>query len=143
MRLDGKVAIVTGASRGIGRAISQGLAAHGARVVVASRTEVDTSHGSPHQKYASGTIVDTVKAQTVKKAGDPFINNNIWIIFAAAAINRKQLILVAIDSRGYVIRVRKHIGIAGYSLPVSSAFLQDTTCIDLARFALRGSTTLQ
>jgi NAD(P)-dependent dehydrogenase (short-subunit alcohol dehydrogenase family) len=40
-RLDGKVAIVTGASRGIGRAISQGLAAHGARVGAASRTEVD------------------------------------------------------------------------------------------------------
>jgi NAD(P)-dependent dehydrogenase (short-subunit alcohol dehydrogenase family) len=36
MHLDGKVAIVTGASRGIGRAISRGLAAHGARVVVAS-----------------------------------------------------------------------------------------------------------
>jgi NAD(P)-dependent dehydrogenase (short-subunit alcohol dehydrogenase family) len=40
-RLDGQVAIVTGASCGIGRAISQGLAAHGARVGVASRTEVD------------------------------------------------------------------------------------------------------
>ena len=39
MRLDGKVAIVTGASRGIGRAISLGLAAYGAQVVVASRTE--------------------------------------------------------------------------------------------------------
>ena len=62
MRLDGKVAIVTGASRGIGRAISRGLAVHGARVVVASRTEVDTSHGLPHQKYASGTIFDTANA---------------------------------------------------------------------------------
>jgi hypothetical protein len=59
MPLDGKVAIVTGASRGIGRAISRGRAAHGARVVAASRTEVDTSCGSPHQKYASGTIFDT------------------------------------------------------------------------------------
>ena len=62
MRLDGKVAIVTGASRGIGRAISLGLAAQGVRVVVAARTEVDTSHGSPHQKYASGTIFDTTHA---------------------------------------------------------------------------------
>ena len=62
MRLDGKVAIVTGASRGIGRSISRGLAAHGASVVVAARTEVDTSLGSPHHKYASGTIVNTAKA---------------------------------------------------------------------------------
>ncbi|MBL7502064.1 SDR family oxidoreductase [Frankia sp. CNm7] len=39
LRLDGKVALVTGASRGLGRAIALGFAAAGADVVVSSRTD--------------------------------------------------------------------------------------------------------
>ena len=40
-KLDGKVAIVTGGSRGFGKAIALGLAEAGADVVVASRTQSD------------------------------------------------------------------------------------------------------
>ena len=39
--LTGKVAVVTGSSKGIGRAIVERMADHGARVVVSSRTQVD------------------------------------------------------------------------------------------------------
>ena len=47
--LDGKVAIVTGSARGIGRATADLLAEHGARVLV---TDLDgTSPGRPRPRF--------------------------------------------------------------------------------------------
>ncbi|WP_341990621.1 SDR family oxidoreductase [Azorhizobium sp. AG788] len=46
-RLDGRVAIVTGAASGIGRAIARLFASHGARVVVADVTQTVIEGGMP------------------------------------------------------------------------------------------------
>jgi len=55
------VAVVTGGSRGIGRAICLGLAAHRYRVVVAARTEVEASVEPAFARHAAGTIHETAR----------------------------------------------------------------------------------
>ncbi|MBN2031674.1 MAG: SDR family NAD(P)-dependent oxidoreductase [Deltaproteobacteria bacterium] len=61
MKLAGKVAIVTGASRGMGKAMAVGFAKEGASVVVAARSEVEIDKNLP------GTIYQT--AQQIKDLG--------------------------------------------------------------------------
>jgi citronellol/citronellal dehydrogenase len=65
MKLQGKVAIVTGSSRGLGKAISLGLAKEGANIVVTARTEVENPQ-------LPGTIQKTVEEiQTLKQQALP------------------------------------------------------------------------
>jgi len=61
-KLDGKVAIVTGASRGIGKAISKQLAAEGAKVACAARTLGEGDH------ILEGSLTTTV-AEIEKDGG--------------------------------------------------------------------------
>jgi len=66
--LDGKVAIVTGAAQGIGRAIADGLAAAGARIVVADLRGADEAA----QSYEGGVAVtvDVSKEDEVQRLVD-------------------------------------------------------------------------
>jgi 3-oxoacyl-[acyl-carrier protein] reductase len=58
--LQGKIAIVTGAGRGIGRAIAQELAAQGADVVLNSFTEANAQRAAEEISEATGRAVTAV-----------------------------------------------------------------------------------
>ena len=82
-QLDGKVAIVTGAAQGIGKAIADGLSSEGARIVVADLQGAEAAAAS--YPDGVGLTVDVAKegdvarmvAETVERCGsvDVLVNN--------------------------------------------------------------------
>ncbi len=87
-RLDGKIAIVTGAGQGIGKAIAGKLAADGATVVVTDLDEasaIETAGGLPGAVAISADVTDRQRVQVmadqvVQQFGriDILVNNAGW-----------------------------------------------------------------
>ena len=89
--LSGQVAVVTGASRGIGEAIARRFAMEGAKVVVSARTVEESDH------FLEGTIKQTVK--TIQDAGGEAcaIRSNL-----ADSADRRELIEKSVEQYGKV-----------------------------------------
>jgi 3-oxoacyl-[acyl-carrier protein] reductase len=65
--IDGKIALVTGATRGIGRGIAEALAAEGARVAVVARTEADVKRTAA-EIHGFGVAADLLTESGCRRA---------------------------------------------------------------------------
>lgn len=87
--LDGKVAVVTGASSGIGRAVAQALIGHGARVVIAarSRERLDAAAAALGPGCAA-VVADVTRADDVQRLVDGTLESHggIDILVANAGV---------------------------------------------------------
>ena len=98
-RLDGKVVIVTGGNRGIGRVVSIDLASRGARVIIACR-DIETGEATATE-IRSKTSDASVSVMKLDLASFESIRD-----FAATILRTESKIDILVNNAGYVISKR-------------------------------------
>src|SRR5688572_19667508 len=93
LELQGKVAIVGGASKGLGRACADVLAAEGAKLVICSRTKADI-------EQAAKEITAKTRAEVLAYAGDLEREDTIKKLVAAAVERYGRLDVLVNNSGG-------------------------------------------
>ncbi|MDF2826929.1 SDR family NAD(P)-dependent oxidoreductase [Mycolicibacterium sp. GCM10028919] len=110
--LTGKTALVTGSSRGIGRAIAQRLASEGATVVVTARSNAPSpSIRGGTSTALPGTIAETV--DLIEQAGGTALGMAADL---EDALQRDDLISEVVDRTGRLDILVNNAGFADYSM---------------------------
>jgi 3-oxoacyl-[acyl-carrier protein] reductase len=113
MKLAGKVAIVTGGGRGIGRAVALSFAREGAAVVVTARTgsEIDkVAHGVQQLGHKALAIQADVSneddvASIVKRTLESFGRIDILVNNAATNLPNRNVVELTLDEWSHVLAV--------------------------------------
>lgn len=120
--LSGKVALVTGSTRGLGLAIAQALQQHGARVVVSSENATDTA-ATAERLGATGIACDvssdaavaSLVAQTAERLGGLDILVSNAGIHSAASLD--PLDMTAFD-RVIAVNLRSMVVLTKHAMPL-------------------------
>lgn len=130
-RLDGKVAIVTGASKGIGEAIAEALARQGAKVVVSSRKQEAVDAVADRLRHdgleATGIAAHMGDMDQVKQLLDKTVERygGVDILVNNAAINPVFGPIVEADSKAFDkimdVNVKGPMELGKWAYPVMKA----------------------
>jgi 3-oxoacyl-[acyl-carrier protein] reductase len=150
--LSGKVAIVTGASRGIGRAVAERLAREGARLVLSSRRGGDPLHATAAACAEAGAQVEVLEGDV----GDPAVAvalaaraqerfGRIDLLVSCAGVSLEELLVTTGDDAVRRVVETNVLGTVWAARAVVPAMLrQRSGCVvnlssSLARRPARGS----